>query len=125
MSNAPITPTSRPIQGRSPGISIAALFELIVHLFLDASTAQCASRSFFAQSSQHTSTVFPPILTLIRFASSLLSQAAHVLGFMTPPAISKINAGEVGHARAVAAVKIFSDLFWEGLTVQRGPPEFR
>src|SRR5215470_4402370 len=72
---------------------------LVAHLFLDASTALCASRSFFAQSLEHTSTVFPPILTLIRFASSLQSQAAHVLGFMTLPAISKINAGEVGHAR--------------------------
>src|SRR5215469_11182954 len=99
MGNAPITPTSRPIQGRSPGVSIAALFELIVHLLLNASTAPYASRSFFAQSSQHTSTVFPPILTLIRFASSLQSQAVHVLGFMTLPAISKIKAGEVGHAR--------------------------
>jgi hypothetical protein len=77
---------------------MAALFELIVHLLLDASAAPCASRNLFAQSSQHTSTVFPLILTLIRLASSLQSQAAHVLGAMTLPRISKINAGAVGHA---------------------------
>src|SRR5215469_13862578 len=125
MGNAPITPTSRPIQGRSPGVSIAALFELIVHLFLDASTAPCASRSFFAQSSQHTSTVFPPILTLIRFASSLQSQAAHVLAAMTLPLFLKSTQEKEATRGALAAVKIFSDLFWEDLTVQRGPPEFR
>jgi hypothetical protein len=38
-----------------------------------------ASLSFCAHSSQHTSTVLPPILTLIEFSSSLQSQAAHVL----------------------------------------------
>src|SRR5215470_16561131 len=88
-------PNSRPLTWNFHNCFV----RLIVHLFLDASTARCASRSFFAQSSQHTSTVFPPILTLIRFASSLQSQAAHVLAAMTLPPMSKINAGEVGHAR--------------------------
>src|ERR1700687_6135128 len=39
----------------------------------------CASFSFRAQSSQQTSTVLPPIVTLIALASSSQSQAAQVL----------------------------------------------
>jgi hypothetical protein len=46
--------------------------------FLGDDADTCASLSFFAQSSQHTSTVLPPTVTLIELASSLLSQAAHV-----------------------------------------------
>src|SRR5689334_7851056 len=38
----------------------------------------CASFSFCAQSSQHTSTLFPPTVTFIAFASSSQSHAAHV-----------------------------------------------
>ena len=37
-----------------------------------------ASFNFWAQSSQHTSTVLPPILTLMEFSSSWQSHAAHV-----------------------------------------------
>jgi hypothetical protein len=62
-----------------------AFLEPAVHLFLDVNAAPCASRSFFAQSSEHTSTVFLPILTLIRLASSSQSQAAQVLAAMTLP----------------------------------------
>src|SRR5215472_18241283 len=114
-------PNSRPLTWNFHSCFV----RLIVHLFLDASTAPCASRSFFAQSSQHTSTVFPPILTLIRFASSLQSQAAHVLAAMTLPLFLKSTQEKEATRGALAAVKIFSDLFWEDLTVQRGPPEFR
>src|SRR6516225_9875086 len=57
----------------------ASLFPSIAHLFLDALVDECASFNLFAHSSQQTSTVFPPTLTLIGFPSSLQSHAAQVL----------------------------------------------
>jgi hypothetical protein len=51
--------------------------------FLGAAAEACASFSFCAQSSQQTSTVLPPIVTLMEFASSSQSQAAQVLSAMT------------------------------------------
>src|SRR5215471_5371224 len=42
-----------------------------------------ASFSLWAHSSQHTSTVLPPILTLMELPSSLQSQAAQVFSNMT------------------------------------------
>ena len=42
----------------------------------------CVSFSFCAHSSQQTSTVLPPILTLMGFASNLQSQAAQVFSTM-------------------------------------------
>ena len=52
--------------------------------FRGAGVKLCASFSLRAQSSQHTSTVLPPIFTLMEFASSLQSQAAQVFSVMTP-----------------------------------------
>jgi hypothetical protein len=49
---------------------------------LEAVAEACASFSFCAQSSQHTSTVLPPIVTLIALESSLQSQAAQVFSVM-------------------------------------------
>src|SRR5947209_3286404 len=43
---------------------------------------RCASRKRTAHSSQHTSTVLPPISTWMTLASSAQSQAAHVLLLM-------------------------------------------
>jgi len=57
----------------------ASLFPSIAHLFLDALVDECASFNLFAHSSQQTSTVFPPTLTLIGFPSSLQPHAAQVL----------------------------------------------
>jgi hypothetical protein len=54
----------------------------MAHPFLDAAAEMYASFSFCAHSSQHTSTVLPPILTLMEFASSLQSQAAQVFSTM-------------------------------------------
>jgi hypothetical protein len=48
-----------------------------------AATDTCASFKSRAQSSQHTSTVLPPIFTSMDCASSLQSQAAHVRSAMT------------------------------------------
>jgi hypothetical protein len=53
----------------------------------------CASFNFFEHSSQQTSTVVPPILTLIGFASSWQSQAAQVLTLMTFLSIARANSG--------------------------------
>src|SRR5216683_1428599 len=58
------------------------LFSRMAHPFLGATAEACASFSFAAHSSQHTSTVLPPIVTSIEFASSLQSQAAQVLPAM-------------------------------------------
>src|SRR5271167_3821734 len=55
-----------------------SLFSTIVQTLLAAVAETCASLSFCAHSSQQTSTVLPPILTSIGFASSLQSQAAQV-----------------------------------------------
>ena len=54
----------------------------MTYLFLKASAEPCASFNFRAQSSQQTSTVLPPILTLKEFPSSLQSQAAQVVSTM-------------------------------------------
>jgi hypothetical protein len=48
--------------------------------FLD---EESASFNLCAHSSQHTSTVLPPIVTLMALASSLQSHAAHVCSTMT------------------------------------------
>jgi hypothetical protein len=55
----------------------------MICLFLEAVAETCASFNFRAHSSQQTSTVWPPILTLMEFLSSLQSQAAQVLSTMT------------------------------------------
>jgi hypothetical protein len=71
-----------------------------IYLLLDADAAPRASFNFLAQSWQHTSTVFPPIFTLIRFASSLQSQAAQVFATMTPPfLVPEVQLEAVSHAR--------------------------
>jgi hypothetical protein len=46
---------------------------------------ELASFSFCAHSSQHTSTVLRPILTLMEFSSSLQSHAAQVFSTKTLP----------------------------------------
>src|SRR6266478_3483729 len=61
----------------------AATWRFMIYLFLEAIAETCASFSFCAHSSQHTSTVLPPILTLMGFTSSLQSQAAQVVATMT------------------------------------------
>src|SRR5437773_10967243 len=55
----------------------------MIYLFREAAAEPCASLNLCAQSSQQTSTVFPPILTLKQFPSSLQSQAAQVVSTMT------------------------------------------
>jgi len=50
----------------------------MIYRFLEAAAEECASFNFVAHSSQHTSTVLPPILTVMEFPSSLQSQAAQV-----------------------------------------------
>jgi hypothetical protein len=61
----------------------AATWRFMIYLFLKAAAEPCASFNFRAQSSQQTSTVLPPILTLKEFSSSLQSQAAQVVSTMT------------------------------------------
>jgi hypothetical protein len=60
-----------------------ALLPSMAHRSRGAGVKLCASLSLRAQSSQHTSTVLPPIFTLMEFASSLQSQAAQVFSVMT------------------------------------------
>jgi hypothetical protein len=54
----------------------------MIYLFRETDPETCASFNFRAQSSQQTSTVLPPILTLKEFLSSLQSQAAQVVSTM-------------------------------------------
>jgi hypothetical protein len=61
----------------------AATYRVMIYFFLEAVAETWASFNFRAQSSQHTSTVLPPILTLMEFLSSLQSQAAQVVSTMT------------------------------------------
>jgi hypothetical protein len=77
-----------------------ATWRFMIYLFLEAAAEPCASLNFRAQSSQQTSTVFPPILTLNEFPSSLQSQAAQVVSTMTllSPARSP-GTRAVGHER--------------------------
>jgi len=60
----------------------ANLFSSIAHFFLGTVVEESASFNLFAHSSQHTSTVSPPIFTLIELTSSLQSQAAQVVATM-------------------------------------------
>ena len=67
-----------------------ATWRFMIYLFLEATAEPYASFNFRAQSSQQTSTVLPPILTLKEFPSSLQSQAAQVVSTMTllsPPKV--------------------------------------
>jgi len=66
----------------------------IDYLFLEAVAEECASRSFVAHSSQQTSTVLPPILTLMEFPSSLQSQAAQVAVVITFVSCPKFGLSE-------------------------------
>jgi hypothetical protein len=49
---------------------------------------ESASFNLRAHSSQHTSTVLPPIVTLMALASSLQSHAAHVFSTMTSTSLN-------------------------------------
>jgi hypothetical protein len=60
----------------------AAAWRVMIYFFLEAVAETCASFNFRAQSSQQTSTVLPPIFTLMEFLSSLQSQAAQVVSTM-------------------------------------------
>jgi hypothetical protein len=83
----------------------------MIYLFLGATAETCASFNFHAQSSQHTSTVLPPILTLMEFTPSLPSQAAQVVSTMASLSNTRTpGARAVGHVEEMAAVRIFSDL---------------
>src|SRR5215472_3647073 len=57
-------------------------FSAMVQPLLVPLAERSASLSLVEHSSQHTSTVLPPILTLIAFSSRLQSQAAHVFTAM-------------------------------------------
>src|SRR5215470_7798201 len=82
--------------------------DAMTQAFLGADAEACASFSFTAHSSQHTSTVLPPILTLKGFASSLQSQAAQVVSTMSRSS-PEIRVRVVSHAGKEGAVRIFSD----------------
>ncbi len=60
-----------------------ATWRFMIYLFFEAAADPCASFNLRAQSSQQTSTVLPPILTLKEFPSSLQSRAAQVVSTMT------------------------------------------
>jgi hypothetical protein len=83
---------------------------------LDATTDACVSFNFSTQSSQHTSTALPPIVTVIAFASSSPSQAAHVFAaVMTPPVNTfTLERSQESTPAATAASKIFSSTRWRG-----------
>jgi hypothetical protein len=68
--------------------------------FLGAEAEACASFSFRAQSSQHTSTVLPPIVIVMEFASSSQSHAAQVFSVMSSSTEHRnIRVKAVEHAR--------------------------
>jgi hypothetical protein len=66
----------------------------MIDTFLEADAETCASFNFRAQSSQQTSTVLPPILTLKEVPSSLQSQAAQVDSTMTLLSLPEVRARE-------------------------------
>jgi hypothetical protein len=66
----------------------------MIYPFLGAAAQRCASFNFRAQSSQHTSTVLPPIFTLMEFTSSLQSQAAQVVSTMASLSSTRSLGGE-------------------------------
>jgi hypothetical protein len=65
---------------------------LMAQPLLGAAADACASFNLSAQSSQHTSTTLPPIVTSIALASSSLSQAAHVFAFVMMPSTESVHA---------------------------------
>src|SRR5260370_41724110 len=77
------TATSRELGCRSSGTPTVGLFRFMIYLFLDAVVETCASFNFLAQSSQHTSTVLPPLLSLMEFTYSLQSESALVVECMS------------------------------------------
>ncbi|HWY09041.1 MAG TPA: hypothetical protein VNY24_19415 [Candidatus Acidoferrales bacterium] len=66
----------------------------MIDIFLEADAETCASFNFRAQSSQQTSTVLPPILTLKEVPSSLQSQAAQLDSTMTFLSLPDVRARE-------------------------------
>jgi hypothetical protein len=79
----------------TPPSKTAVTWCFMIYLFLEAIAETCASFNLCAQSSQQTSTVLPPMLTLMEFRSSLQSQAAQVLSTMVSR--SSPGARAVGH----------------------------
>src|SRR3979490_2926254 len=77
-----------------------SLFPPMAQTPLAAVAETCASFSFCAHSSQHTSTVLPPILILIGFTSSLQSQAAQVLSTMTLLSLNTRSPGLASRPRS-------------------------
>src|SRR5258706_16340738 len=80
-----------------------------------AAVEECASLNFSAHSSQHTSTVLPPILTLIGFPSSLQSQAAHVVSITMSLSLNTRSPSPISRPRKKReplseSLAIFSDL---------------
>jgi hypothetical protein len=70
-----------------------------------------ASFSAIAHSSQQTSTVLPPIVTLIALSSSGQSQAAHVFSFMVNSVVAVGRSDQDAEELDYSAVGIFSDFF--------------
>jgi hypothetical protein len=66
----------------------------MIYLFRETDPETCASFNFRAQSSQQTSTVLPPILTLKEFLSNLQSQAAQVVSTMMLLSLPEVRARE-------------------------------
>src|SRR5437660_11572112 len=73
----------------------------MTHPLPGAAADACASCSFRAHSSQHTSTILPLSLTLMEFSSSSQSQAAQVFCSMTSlSSDTPVGMRAVGHATA-------------------------
>jgi hypothetical protein len=74
------------------------LVAVITQPFLAAVAETCASISFCEHSSQQTSTVLPPIVTLMAFSSSSQSQAAQVFSTIASLSYPEVRVPPVGHA---------------------------
>jgi hypothetical protein len=74
--------------------NITATSRFMIYLFRETDPETCASFNFRAQSSQQTSTVLPPILTLKEFLSNLQSQAAQVVSTMMLLSLPEVRARE-------------------------------
>ena len=115
-ATAPIPSTASDLPPLNPTDASARTYELRIaqprRAGFAADVDASASLSACAHSSQHTSTVFPPIVTLMALASSSQSQAAQVLADMGSISFNTRHPG--GDRRSifgtVAAVRIFSDL---------------
>ena len=110
----------------TPPSKTAATWRFMVYLFLDAVAETCASFNLCAQSSQQTSTVLPPILTLMEFRIQLAVASRTSLSTMTLLSVPEVRV-EISRPRGREGPlsESLAICFEQSLAMQRRLPEFR